>query len=339
MRFRFPHGLLPAVALLLVCAPPAHTQVSNDSMPLDSGFGPLDPTPPALPVDQIVKEFTSKETLFNEALNNYTWTRSVRVQSLDEDGKPNGQYYQTVDIYYNPQGERMERVTDAPMGRLFDTSCFHDINAGGSTDAATSSGDTTATGSVSPPGCDGEIMMTEKDFSDIEHRLPFVLTSEDASQYDITYLGKQTVDEIDTWVFAVKPKVLEKNKRYFQGKIWVDQKEHQIVVTDGKNVPDDLRINHMDLTLPFITYRQMVDGKYWFPVYTTGEATLHFPATHGSLSENARLREILKYSNYHQFRTSIRVIYQGQDITNNGQPGSAPAQTPPAQQPTTAPPH
>ena len=303
-------ALAAAAACALLCPGAAQAQVSQSSMPLDEGFGPLDPTQPSIPVAQIIKEFTAKETLFSEALDDYTWTRSVRVQSLDDDGHPNGQYYQVVDIYYTPEGERMERVTDAPVGKLYDTTCSSDN-----------------------PTCNGEIMMTEKDFSDIEQRLPFVLTTQDAAQYDITYLGQQKVDQIDTWVFEVKPKALEKNKRYFQGRIWVDQKEHQIVVTDGKNVPDDLRPNHMDLTLPFITYRQMVDGKYWFPVYTVGEATLHFVAGHGYLSDNARLRETVKYTNYHQFRTSIRVLYNGQDITNNGQPPGQPNGQQPAQAP------
>jgi hypothetical protein len=308
---RYLRTLAAVPALALLCLGAAHAQVSNSSMPLDEGFGPLDPAQPSIPVAQIIQEFTAKESLFNAALNNYTWTRTVRVQSLDDDGHPNGQYYQVVDIYYTPEGKRMERVTDAPTGKLFDTTC---------------SGDGTP--------CNGEILMTEKDFSDIQERLPFVLTTEDAAQYDITYMGQQKVDQIDAWVFDVKPKVLLKNKRYFQGRIWVDQKEHQVVVTNGKNVPDDLRPNHMDLTLPFVTYRQMVDGKYWFPVYTVGEATLHFQAGHGYLSDNARLRETVKYTNYHQFRTSIRVLYNGQDITNNGgQPAQPNGQQPPAQQP------
>jgi hypothetical protein len=304
---RFLRPLIVAPALALVCLGAAHAQVSNSSMPLDEGFGPLDPTQPSMPVAQIIQEFTAKETLFLQALNDYTWTRAVKVQSLDDDGHPNGQYYQVVDIYYSPEGNRMERVTDAPQGKLFDTACNSDAGA-----------------------CNGEIMMTEKDFSDIEQRLPFVLTTQDAAQYDITYVGQQKVDQIDTFVFEVKPKVMEKNKRYFQGKIWVDQKEHQIVVTNGKNVPDDLRPNHMDLTLPFITYRQMVDGKYWFPVYTVGDATLHFLAGKGYLSDNAHLRETVKYSNYHQFRTSIRVLYNGQDITNNGQQPGQPNGSQPA---------
>jgi hypothetical protein len=310
-RFARPNQLgLPLLCALLVGSPALHAQVSASSMPLDSGFGPLNPTQPTMPVAQIIQEFTAKEALFAEALNNYTWTRSARVQTLDEDGKPNGQYYQVVDIYYTPEGKRTERVVDAPMGKLLDTSGT------------------------------GEIMMSEKDFSDIEERLPFVLTTADASQYDITYLGQQKVDQIDTWVFDVKPKAIEKNKRYFQGRIWVDQKEHQIVVTNGKNVPDDLRPGHEDLTLPFITYRQMVDGKYWFPVYTLGEAVLHFTGGHGYLSQNADMRETVKYTNYHQFHTNIRVLFNGQEIPNNsGQPNQKPATpTPPAQQPTTVPP-
>jgi len=335
--------LTAAAAVLLCWAPAVPAQVSQSSMPLDSGFGPLDPTPPSVPVAQIVQEFTAKESLFKAALDDYTWTRTVKVQTFDDDGHQNGQYYQVVDIYYNPQGERMERVTDAPEGTLYDTTCYRDsatTSPGGT--STTSPGDTTATNSRGTANCNGEIMMTERDFSDIEERLPFVLTTEDAEQYDITYLGKQKVDEIETWVFAVKPKTIEKNKRYFEGRIWVDQKEHQIVVTDGKNVPDDLRPGHEDLTLPFITYRQMVDGKYWFPVYTVGQAVLHFNGGKGYLSDNANMREVLKYSNYHRFRTSIRVLYNGQDITNSAAPkgGSsspAPNATPPSQQPTTVP--
>jgi hypothetical protein len=287
-----------AGALLLSCAPALFAQASASSMPLDNGFGPLQEVQPSIPVDQIIKEFTAKESLFKAALNNYTWTRAVKVQTLDEDGHPNGQYYQVVDIYYSPQGQRKERVTEAPESTLKD------------------------------------IMMSEKDYSDIEERLPFVLTSEDASLYDMTYLGQEKVDDIDAWVFDVKPKAIQKNKRYFQGRIWVDQKEHQIVVTNGKNVPDDLRPGHEDLTLPFITYRQMVDGKYWFPVYTVGEAVLHFQGGSGYLSQNAHMREVVKYSNYHQFRTDVRIIFNGQDITHNGDADKQqPNQTPAAQQP------
>ena len=308
MSFAAQFRLFPALALattMLLGVPAIRAQASYTSMPLDQGFSPLDQSQPDIPVQQIVTEFTAKEAVFRHALDNYTWTRSVRVETVDDDGKADGRYYQVVDIAFDADGHRTERVLESPANSLT------------------------------------RVMMSPADFEDIEERLPFVLTSQDAPQYDITYVGKQKIDDIDTWVFDVKPKAIEKKKRYFQGRIWVDQKDHQIVVTNGKNVPDDVRPGHEDLSTPFVTYRQLVDGKYWFPVYTHGDGILHFAGGHGYLSEDVRLRETLKYTNYHEFHTSIRVLYQGQDITGDpnkqppagqSQPAQAPTQTQPSTQ-------
>jgi hypothetical protein len=282
------------VAAVVVTAA-AHAQVSYTSMPLDAGFGPLDTSAPSTPVAQLIQEFTTKESVYRAALDNYTWERSVNYQTIDDDGKVDGQYFQVTDITYDSTGRRIEHVVEAPPSTL------------------------------------ERVIMTPADFSDIEERLPFVLTKEDAPQYDITYVGKQKIDEVDTYVFDVKPKVIEKHKRYFQGRIWVDQVDHQIVVTNGKNVPDDLRKGHEDLSLPFITYRQQIDGKYWFPVYTHGDGVLHFSAGNGYLSEDVHVRETVKYTNYKQYRSTIRVLFQGQDISNNQQPASNGQQQQPEQ--------
>jgi hypothetical protein len=297
---------LAVATTILLGAPALRAQASYTSMPLDQGFSPLDQSQPDVPVQQIITEFTAKEAVFRHALDNYTWTRSVRVETVDDDGKADGRYYQVVDIAFDADGHRTERVLESPANSLT------------------------------------RVMMSPADFEDIEERLPFVLTTQDAPQYVITYVGKQKIDDIDTWVFDVKPKTMEKKKRYFQGRIWVDQKDHQIVVTNGKSVPDDVRPGHEDLSTPFVTYRQLVDGKYWFPVYTHGDGILHFAGGHGYLSEDVHMRETLKYTNYHEFHTSIRVLYQGQDITGdpNKQPpaGQSPAPTPSQTQPQTPPP-
>jgi hypothetical protein len=291
--FRF--RVLIAAAVLALVAASAHAQVSFTSVPLDAGFGPLDTSAPPIPVPQLIKEFTAKETVFRNALNNYTYTRSVKVQTINDDGKVDGQYFQVTDIMFDPNGRRVEHVTDAPLSTL------------------------------------ERVTMSPADFSDIEDRLPFVLTTEDAEQYNISYVGKQKIDQVDTYVFDVEPKVIEKNHRYFKGRIWVDQKDHQIVVTDGKNVPDDLRKGHEDLSLPFITYRQQIDGKYWFPVYTHEDGVLHFTGGDGYMSQDVHLRETVKYTNYKQYRSTVRVLFQGQDISN-GQPGQQ-KQTPPPAKP------
>lgn len=295
-RFR----LLAAAVVLVATASSGYAQVSYESMPLDSGFGPLDNSAPSIPVPQLIQEFTAKESQFRAAFDNYTWTRSVKVQTINDDGQPDGQYYQVTDISYDPDGRRIEHVVYAPVNSL------------------------------------ERVVMTPSDFSDIEERLPFVLTTQDAAEYNITYAGKQRIDEVETYVFNVAPKTIEKGKRYFEGRIWVDQQDHQIVVTDGKNVPDDLRKGHEDLSLPFITYRQQIDGKYWFPVYTHGDGVLHFTGGNGYMSEDVHMRETVKYTNYKQYHSSIRVLFQGQDIsngTNNGQQPSQQQQNPPQSKP------
>lgn len=291
-RFR----LLVSAAVLVLVAASAQAQVSFTSVPLDAGFGPLDTSAPSIPVPQLIQEFTAKETVFRNALNNYTYTRSVKVQTINDDGKVDGQYFDVTDITYDPDGRKVEHVVDAPVSTLT------------------------------------RVMMSPADFSDIEHRLPFVLTTEDAEQYNISYVGKQRIDQVETYVFDVAPKKIEKNHRYFQGRIWVDQRDHQIVVTDGKNVPDDLRKGHEDLSLPFITYRQQIDGKYWFPVYTHEDGVLHFTASDGAMSQDVHLRETVKYTNYKQYRSTVRVLFDGQEIPN-GQGQSQQQATPPAAKP------
>ena len=262
-------------------------------MPLDQGFGKLDTSAPSVPTQQIIDSFTAKESEFRAALGNYTYERTVKVETIDDDNKVDGQYYNVTDITFDPTGRRFEKVVFAPQNSL------------------------------------QRVSMSPADFQDIEQRLPFVLTKEDVGQYDLTYIGKQQVDEVDTYVFDVKPKVMEKNKRYFQGRIWVDQKDLQIVVTNGKNVPDDTRKGHEDLSPPFTTYREQVDGKYWFPVYTRGEGILKFSGGSGYMAQEVHLRETLKYAKYKRFGTSVKITFDGQEI---GQ-GTGDQQQPPPQQP------
>ena len=268
----------------------ASAQVSYTPMPLDEGFGALDVKPPSIPPDQIITKFAAKESAFRNALENYTYERTVRQQSFGDDNKVDGEYFEVTDISFDASGRRVERVVRAPENTL------------------------------------QHVTMSPADFADIEQRLPFVLTTEDLPLYDVAYLGKQKVDEIDTYVFTVKPKRIEKKKRYFDGKIWVDAQDYQIVVTNGKTVPDDTRKGHEDLSLPFTTYREQIDGKYWFPVYTKGDGVLHFSGGNGYLSQDVHLRLTIRYTGYRQFKSTIKIIYDGQEVKNDGsQPAQAPS--------------
>ncbi len=271
----------------------------------DQGFGQMDTSAPATPPDQIIQKFAAKESEFRRALDQYTYTREVRVETITEDGKVDGRYEEVADISYGPDGHKLEHVTFAPANTM------------------------------------ERITMSPADFSDIEHRLPFVLTAEDIPAYNVTYVGRQKVDELNTYVFDVAPKRFEKNRRYLQGRIWVDQQDLQIVLVSGKNVPDDTRKGHEDLSPPFTTYREQVDNQYWFPVYTKADATLHFSGGSGYLSQDVRIRYVVRYKDYKRFRSTVKITFDGQDISNDGKGDGkggtgtqtpAPA-TPPAQKP------
>jgi hypothetical protein len=250
--------------------------------PAQQGFGPLDPAPPTgTTVAQIIDKMGQRESAFAAAREDYTFTQDVRFNTISDDtGRPDGEYHQVTDISFDKDGKREEHVTFAPQNTI------------------------------------DRVIMTENDFKDIEKRLPFILTAPEIPDYNITYLGKQKVDELDTYVFDVAPRQLVKNHRYFQGKAWVDQQDNEIVLVNGLNVPQDTRPGHADLSPPFTTYYEQIDGKYWFPTYTKAEGTLHFPPQNGALSEDIHVRTVIHYTDYKRYRTSITIHYNGQDITN-----------------------
>lgn len=270
----------------------------------DAGFGPLDKSTPSAPPEEIIRKFAAKESEFRRAIDLYTYTRTVRIETIDDSGQPDGSYQQVTEISYDTKGAKLEHVTFAPADTI------------------------------------QRIQISPSDLSDIEHRVPFVLSTEDLPEYNVSYVGRQKVDELDTYVFDVAPKQIVKGHRYLQGRIWVDQRDLQIVVLNAKNVPDDLRKGHEDLSLPFTTYREQVDGQYWFPVYSKADGILHFSGGSGYLAQDVHVRSLVKYSNYKRFGSSIKITFEGQEIPKADNPTQAPSTpgAPPAAPPAT-PPH
>ncbi len=270
----------------VACALPASAQDKNTftPMPLDSGFGPMQLTPPSIPVDQIINQFAAKETEYQQALDHYTYRRTASVETIDDDtNKVDGQWYEVDDVIFSPNGARLDKVVYAPPNSLT------------------------------------RIIMMPSDLQDIEHNYQFVLTPENLSQYDVKYIGRQQIDQVDCYVFDVTPKIIDKKNRRFLGRVWVDAQGLLIVVTDGRMVPDDTKRGGSDLHPPFITWRQQIDGHYWFPVYTKGEGILHFAGGNGYMDQDVHIRETVKYAEYKRFGSTTTILYNGQDITQNGQ--------------------
>ena len=262
------------------------------------GEGELDTSPPqGITEQEIIQKFAAREKEFKIARENYAYRQSLTVQTLDGDSV-NGEFKEIEDVLFDDKGRRMEHVVFAPQSTLVG------------------------------------IQMTKEDYDDIRNRMPFVLTSDEIPEYQILYVGKQKEDELGTYVFDIAPKQIEKNRRYFQGRIWVDDHDFQIVKTYGKNVPDLGVGKHKGgqehLFPNFTTWRQQIDGKYWFPVYTKVDDELHFS------NQDVHIRQIVKYTNYKRFGANVKITYEGQDISKDQpqsgtqQPGGA-TKTPPKQ--------
>ena len=272
-------GLLIVLGMTLAAATSAQSKDSFTPMALDAGFGRMDISEPSIAPEVIIRQFAAKESEFEKALSHYTYRRIARVQTVDDDNKIDGEYYEVDDVIFDSTGRRMEKVVYAPTNTL------------------------------------QRVQMSPSDLQDIQHGYPFVLTTEMIAQYNVKYVGRQKVDEVDCYVFDVSPKVIEKKQRYLLGRIWVDATDLQIVVTNGRMVPDDTRKNNEDLHPPFMTWRQQVDGHYWFPVYTKGEGILHFSGGSGYMAQDVHIRDTVKYSDYKQFGSTSKIIYDGQEIS------------------------
>jgi hypothetical protein len=242
--------------------------------------GPLENTPPkdATP-EEIIKHFAAKEKEFQQARDQYTYRQDVKVQTVDGE-TVDGEYREVFDVIFDDKGKRLENVVFAPQSSL------------------------------------SRISMSQEDLDDIRHRLPFVLTTDELPEYNILYMGQQTEDDLHCYVFDIAPKQIEGKKRYFQGRVWVDDHDFQIVKTYGKTVPDIRKKhgNEENLFPKFTTWRQQIDGQYWFPAYTKADDELHFKMG------DIHIKEIVKYEDYKRFGSNVKILYQGKELPKGEKP-------------------
>lgn len=243
----------------------------------DRGEGPLNPAPPkGVTPEQIIQKFAAREKEFETARDDYTYRQSVKVDEMDGD-TVDGEYQETFDVLFDDQGKKVENVVYAPASSL------------------------------------RRITMSTEDYQIIRNLLPFVLTTEEIPDYDIKYAGQQKEDELNTYVFDVDPKKLDPKRQRFQGRIWVDDHDFQIVKTYGKPVPE-IHKGQENLFPKFTTYREQIDGQYWFPTYTMADDVLQFK------SGDVHIHEIVRYTNYKRFRSTHKIIFDGQEVPPANQP-------------------
>lgn len=259
---------------------------------------------------EVIRRFTTKESELKELFKEYSYQQESNLQVLGPARTISGEFYQVSEFVFDDAGKRLQKIIKAPPSTL--------DQAG--------------------------LTMTSEDQNAFINLQPFALAAEDLPNYNVNYVGKEKIDDLTTYVFDVVPKVmsdpkalnqLKKDKvegKYFQGRVWVDDQDFQIVKTAGKTVPE------FKQRFPkFETYRENIDGRYWFPTYTSGEDELIFekgPSVH--------VRLLVRYKNYRKFSGDLKILDsveeapedQKQPANQNHPKDSAPAQAKPSVKPT-----
>lgn len=234
--------------------------------------------------DRIVKAFTEKETLFRQALRNYSFKRDAIIQTLGFGaGQVTGEYHRTSLFTFDDKGLKYEKILFFPMSTIKD------------------------------------VTIEAADLEDLGGVNAFALEPQNAAQYNFTLVGKQKIDELDLYVFDVAPKVMPDPKktplRLFQGRIWVDDRDLQIVKAKGKGVPETKKSK-----FPIVeTWRENIGGKYWFPTYASSNDSLEFE------DFTVRMRIRIKYTEYKEASATVKLLDDEDVIEDKPTPTPSPS--------------
>lgn len=190
------------------------------------------PGPPPIPELEIIHRFATNEDLMKNAYDTYNFTETIRVEEMSD---PGGKFTATGEVYTKPGGGRFWRLTKPVESNLKITN------------------------------------FTLEDVRTIAAVPLFFLITDEIGNYNFKYAGQDKLDELSTYVFQVKPKALSRKRLFFDGVIWVDDRDLTIVKTYGKFVSE---ITGEGTKLPFSmfeTYRENFQEKYWLPTYITSD--------------------------------------------------------------------
>lgn len=245
-------------------------------------------------VERIIRAFTQKEAEFRKALNEYGFHREAIIQTIAWGGQISGEYLRVSRFVFDDSGNRFEKILRFPVPTM------------------------------------SEITITAEDLEDLGGVQSFALESSKLGEYNFAYVGKEKIDELDTYVFDVTPKILSDSRRlaalkktkqperYFQGRIWVDDRDYQIVKSRGKGVPE------FEQRFPtFETYREQIDGKYWFPTYSYADDELSFKT-----GQSVHLRMRIKFTDFERLRGRASVVEQGDELKDKNEDPDKPTPTP-----------
>lgn len=231
--------LLAAGAIFSLRAQIAGPMAPPASDRLPAPLPPAKPEAPPIPPDEIIRRFAAREDEMVRAITGYTFQKSVRLEQIGPDGKPSGQLEIVTQQIFTPDGKILEK----PVRRSASTLHAVDLERG-----------------------DAELLVNTP---------LFPLTTSQLPKYEITFGGKQPLDELSAYFFSVKPRALDRAHAYFSGVVWVDEQDLVIVKSIGKWVTEigDVKSPSLPFAI-FETYRQQVGKNLWFPAYSRSDETL-----------------------------------------------------------------
>ena len=197
--------------------------------------------PPSLPEAEIIKRISQKEDEYLVSRTHYSYKKTIRIQEFGQDGKPAGEFVLVTQPARDVDGKVFDKVVERPQSSLM------------------------------------HVFLRTEDLEGLQKIPAYPLTTSQLAKYNLKYEGKEQVDEIECYIFQVKPKIVERTKAYFDGIVWVDTKYLEVVKTYGRWMTDQGAMKAM-ADLPFTmfeTYRENVDGKYWFPNYSRSDETMN----------------------------------------------------------------
>lgn len=265
-------AVLPVCVFIIGFSGPAWPQVSGQATsqtqsPTTTEPRASEPARSSLDPQQIIRAFSAKETEFYEAWKEYTYHQVADVRVLEVNGAPRQEKMTIIsDIVFLDDGRRDVQI-------------------------------------VRRAGDLRSVIFTRDDEEVINNLQPFALTEKELPLYDLNYDGKEKIDELDCYVFSVKPKSIKAGRFYFEGRIWVDDQDLQVVRTVGRPVPQKKNSQFPQ----FETIRQMIDNKYWFPVWTHADSVLHFQR------DNVHIEETITYSDYKHFASKATIQFEPPD--------------------------
>lgn len=282
-RLLFPVLAALALTVAATALPAQAQQVSTASTSAPSSSSPSSASPAGVDVEGIIRAFTTKEALFRSALNQYSFKREAVVQTIGMGGQISGEFRRVSRFVFDDAGKRYEKIEFFPLSTLT------------------------------------ELELTAEDLEDMSGVQTFALEPSKVNLYNIKYVGKEKIDELSLYVFDVEPKVIPDPKktkeRLFKGRLWVDDQDLQVVKVLGKGLPEKKGSRYPT----FETYREQIDGKFWFPTYTYADEELVFDS-----GQVVRMRLRITFTDYARPRAKVKVIDEGQDII----PDASPAPTP-----------